>query len=293
MESPDVRYNFFSVGLLPERNFRFILARSTAIARTLGDVHGANQRVQALLGEAILGSFFLVGHSYKQEGLTVSIQAECEGPVKRLIAFASSAGGVRAYPGVADAEWEGDLYAGKGAGLFTVNRCREQKEKVYSSTVAMREGSLARNIQDFMSRSDQVQGFCRIQSDLEGEGPRVSGYLFQALPDAGADDIDAVLDLLNERPPADVIGDLVDESGGRMSPMPARGRESVRVLRTGIFYQECDCSRDKIENMLFLLGREEVDDVLAKEGKVEVFCEFCRKRYNFTEQDVAQLFRAR
>lgn len=42
--------------------------------------------------------------------------------------------------------------------------------------------------------------------------------------------------------------------------------------------------------MLKMLGKEEVDDVLAERGHVEIHCEYCNQRYDFDPIDVAQLF---
>lgn len=35
-----------------------------------------------------------------------------------------------------------------------------------------------------------------------------------------------------------------------------------------------------------LLGPEEVENIMAKEGKIEVTCEFCQETYTFGQQEV-------
>ncbi len=52
----------------------------------------------------------------------------------------------------------------------------------------------------------------------------------------------------------------------------------------------CSCSRTRVGNMLIGLGREEIDEVLAERGGVEVGCEFCGKKYQFDAVDVGELF---
>ena len=39
-----------------------------------------------------------------------------------------------------------------------------------------------------------------------------------------------------------------------------------------------------------MVGREEIDSLLAERGKVEVGCEFCNTHYSFDAVDVAQVF---
>jgi molecular chaperone Hsp33 len=52
----------------------------------------------------------------------------------------------------------------------------------------------------------------------------------------------------------------------------------------------CTCSRERVGNMLKSLGREEVDDIVAEQGRVEIACEFCGLKYHFDPVDVGELF---
>ncbi|MBS0446241.1 MAG: Hsp33 family molecular chaperone HslO [Proteobacteria bacterium] len=52
----------------------------------------------------------------------------------------------------------------------------------------------------------------------------------------------------------------------------------------------CSCSRERVGAMLKGLGREEVDDILREQGRVEIGCEFCGRRYEFDPVDVGELF---
>jgi molecular chaperone Hsp33 len=52
----------------------------------------------------------------------------------------------------------------------------------------------------------------------------------------------------------------------------------------------CNCSRERVGRMIQGLGREEVEEILAERGDVEVACEFCGVQYQFDPVDAAQLF---
>ena len=52
----------------------------------------------------------------------------------------------------------------------------------------------------------------------------------------------------------------------------------------------CSCSRERVSQMLVSLGREEVDSVVAEQGRVNVGCEFCGTRYYFDAVDAGELF---
>ena len=52
----------------------------------------------------------------------------------------------------------------------------------------------------------------------------------------------------------------------------------------------CPCTRERVARMLRNLGREEIESVLAEQGKVEVTCNFCGKPYEFDRVDCARLY---
>ncbi|MFZ5521301.1 MAG: Hsp33 family molecular chaperone HslO [Pseudomonadota bacterium] len=52
----------------------------------------------------------------------------------------------------------------------------------------------------------------------------------------------------------------------------------------------CTCSRERVGGMLRGLGRDEVEDILREQGRVEIGCDFCGALYPFDAVDVGELF---
>ena len=66
--------------------------------------------------------------------------------------------------------------------------------------------------------------------------------------------------------------------------------ESVRLFDPRPLAFGCSCTRERVESMLRSLGREEVEAALeAREGEIEVICEFCAQRYTFDRIDAEHL----
>jgi molecular chaperone Hsp33 len=55
----------------------------------------------------------------------------------------------------------------------------------------------------------------------------------------------------------------------------------------------CTCSRDRVASMIRSLGRDEAEDILAEQGRIEVGCDFCGQQYRFDSVDTAQIFAGR
>jgi molecular chaperone Hsp33 len=69
---------------------------------------------------------------------------------------------------------------------------------------------------------------------------------------------------------------------------PLRRLENERAERSPRF--ACNCSRDRVGRMLQGLGADEVNDIVAEQGRVEVGCEFCGLKYHFDAVDVGGMF---
>lgn len=52
---------------------------------------------------------------------------------------------------------------------------------------------------------------------------------------------------------------------------------------------QCSCNREKIERVLISLGREELANMIEKQGDAEVRCEFCTELYPFSREDIKRL----
>ena len=53
----------------------------------------------------------------------------------------------------------------------------------------------------------------------------------------------------------------------------------------------CPCSRERVLGALLLLGPQEIEDMIQKEGQAEVRCEFCAEEYRVGRDELAMLIR--
>ncbi len=67
----------------------------------------------------------------------------------------------------------------------------------------------------------------------------------------------------------------------------------LRVVAPRAARFHCDCSAERVSNALRMLGRTEIESILAEQGMVGVTCEFCSHRYSFVAADALALFAPR
>jgi molecular chaperone Hsp33 len=157
---------------------------------------------------------------------------------------------------------------------------------IYQGIVALEASSIATLIEHYLSTSEQIDS----RMVLATEGTRVRGLLLQRLPRAGADEDDTW-----RRAAASI--DLVDAAA-------LLGAPSVEALLTTHFHNDdvrvfaphtarfhCDCTKERVKNALRMLGRDEIEGILAEQGEVGVTCEFCNRAYTFDPDEARGLFR--
>ena len=65
--------------------------------------------------------------------------------------------------------------------------------------------------------------------------------------------------------------------------------EDVSILETLPVHFECKCSKERFERGLLSLGKEELEDIIEKDGKAHTICHFCGEEYDFTKEELEEL----
>ena len=92
------------------------------------------------------------------------------------------------------------------------------------------------------------------------------------------------------------INIIKNELGGDMDALSLKeimqikkitGDEDVKVLEENITpIYECDCSKEHMSEGLAKIGKEELEDIINKDGKAELVCHFCNKKYEFSKEEL-------
>lgn len=237
-----------------------------------------------LLGE-LMAAGALLSATLKFEGALI-MQMQGQGPVKLVVVEVTSEGTLRA-----TANWDGELPDAPfaellGGGRFVITLVPTDGTQSYQGVVAMDGSSVAAVLEHYMQTSEQLQTRLWLACDER----QAAGMLLQKLPEQ--EDADA--DMWNR---ATHLASTL--SAEELLKLPAREvirrlfhEEDVRVFESSPLAFRCSCSRERVTAMLRMLGRDEVHSIIEERGKVEVTCEFCRKRYTLDPVDAEQVFAA-
>ena len=155
--------------------------------------------------------------------------------------------------------------------------------EAYQGIVPIEGETIAEMLQNYMLRSQQIDTSLWLYCDNDS----ASGMLLQKLPNVNELDADA-WNRMNI-----LANTVTNEELKNLNPEALLRRlfseENVRLFDAKATQFKCSCSKTKVGNMLRLLGKQEVENILAELGKIEVNCDFCNKQYRFDAVDTAQI----
>lgn len=147
--------------------------------------------------------------------------------------------------------------------------------------------SLAESLEGYFDQSEQLPTLIRLAASRD----RVVGFMLQRLPlehtKATEEHWDHLRILAATLLSDELLATAPDTLMRRLFADEAWHFQAPRDVAVA-----CRCSREGISLLLISLGREEVDTIVAEQGKVEVTCEFCGRAYHYTRTDAASLFAA-
>jgi molecular chaperone Hsp33 len=155
---------------------------------------------------------------------------------------------------------------------------------VYQGVVALEATSIAELIEHYLTTSEQIDSRLALATD----GARTRGLLLQRMPSAGVED-----DATWQRAAAgsDIDGaDLVGANSVEALLAARFPADDIRVMKRRPLRFHCGCSKERVSNALRMLGRAEIESILAERGSVGVTCEFCGRRYSFAAAAALGLF---
>jgi molecular chaperone Hsp33 len=255
------------------------------------------QEVKKILGE-MLAAAALLSANLKFNG-SIVMQIHGDGPLRLLVVECDSELRMRATAKLApDAAIPGgaslqQVLNAHGNGRFVITLDPKEKlpgQQPYQGIVPLDGDSIAVIIENYMLRSEQLDTKLWLAAD-----DKVSrGLLLQKLPKEGGTATGAELETWDH---VVMLASTVREEellNTEISTMLRRlfWEETIRVFEPRHPQFQCTCNREKVANMLKMLGKEEIDSALADLGELSIDCDFCGQHYSFDKVDCAQLFAA-
>lgn len=288
-------------------SFRVYMAVTTEMVEKAHELHGTSPLATHLLGRALTGTG-LMGLMLREPGFKVTLQFKGDGPAQQVLCTAGSDGSVKGFmanPLVdlpAREDGSPNVGGALGIGVLTCIRDAGMKEP-YVGKIDFVTGEIADDMTAYFWISEQQQTSVSlgVKLDENAEVKAAGGMIIQMLPDATEECISALEKWLPEMPKISELADKVSQDADGRS-MESIMEEYLRAAFLGMPEEfqimpldtldigwKCDCSEERLEQVVKSLGAKEISDMIEQDGQAELTCQFCGKSYHFDKEHLERL----
>lgn len=270
---------------------RAFAVQTTSITEELRQRHGTTPTTTAALGRTAAAGLLMGAMLKGEEKLTIQVKGG--GPIGQIVVDANAKGEVRGYVDNPDVDLplnavgkldvagavgtDGFLYITKDLGL----------KEPYKGSVPIVSGELGEDFTYYFAKSEQTPSVVAlgVLVDVDYTVKVSGGFVIQLLPgvtDEEIGEIEAAISGLSS------VTTMLD-SGKTLEEILQTVLPSLQILDSQNVVFRCKCSRERVEQTLISLGKDELREMLEEDGTAEVVCHFCNETYRYEREDLQRM----
>ena len=256
-------------------SFRAYVLDSTETVRTAQEKHNTLSSSTVALGRTLIANQILAANQKGESKITVKVIGNSS--FGHIISVADTKGHVKGYiqnPGVDIKKTAtGEVLVGPfmGQGQF-VSIIDYGTGNPYTSSTPLISGEIGEDFAYYLTESEQTPSAVglNVLLDEEDKVKVAGGFMLQVLPGASEEEVARYEKRIQEMPAISTL-----------EPFKRLSEEELSF--------ECDCSRERFENALLTLGKDELQAMKDEDHGAEIVCQFCQTKYEFSEADLEEL----
>ena len=275
---------------------RVFVAVTTDLVNEAQKIHKTYPTATAALGRTLTISA-IMGAGLKNETDTTTIQFKGDGPLGSIVAVCDSKSRVRGYVvnPYADPERKEngklDVGGAVGQGYLNVIRDLGMKEP-YAGQVPIITGEIAEDMTYYYATSEQIPTAIAlgvlVNPDMSVKS--AGGFMIQLMPEATDEVAERLEEIMKHIPP---VTEMIDNkmSAEDILFTVTEGFDMIMENKAITPKYECKCSKERMEQALISIGKEELESIISEQGEAELTCQFCDNKYKFGKNELELLLK--
>lgn len=274
-----------------EGKISIICASTTELVEKARQTHDLSPVATAAFGR-LLTITAIMGNEMKGEKNKLTIQMKGNGPLGTMLTTANNFPIVKGYVSnpIVDMPLNdiGKLDVGGAVGnTGFINVIKDLGEKEpYVGICPIISGEIAEDFAEYYAKSEQKNTAVSLGVLVDKDGVKsAGGYIITPMPDATEEEISKVEQEIFK---AGAISKMLDNKLSLIDiAKKITGDEKVQILEENITpIYKCDCSREHMADGLATLNKTVLKEIIEQDGKAELTCHFCNKKYNFSKEEL-------
>ena len=271
-----------------------VCAKTTNLVEETRKIHDLSPVATAAFGRLITISAIMASNmKNKEDKLTIQIKGN--GPIQTMLVTANNIPELKGY--VANPYVDiplnefGKLDVGGAVGnegYINVIKDIGLKDP-YVGISPLTSGEIADDFTNYFAKSEQTNSAVALGVLVNKDGVKASGgYMITPMPDATDEEISKIEQSIFK---AGAISKMLDKNMTLSEIAKAvTGDENVQLIEENITpVYECDCSKEHMEEGLATLDKNVLKEMIEEDGKAELVCHFCNKKYEFSKEELEEI----
>lgn len=274
-------------------------ASTTELVQETRDIHDLTPTTTAALGRFITICGMLGFSEIKENDSNITTQIKGDGPIGQLVCITTrdnNISKVKAYmsnplvelPLKENGKIDVGGAVGKNGYLNIIKR-NDILDENYNGVIPLVSGEIAEDFTEYFAHSEQKPTVIALGVLVNKDGVLASGgYMINLMPDCSEEEITMLENAINSAPN---ISTMLNENKSLIEiGKIITGDENIQIIEEDLQIKyECGCDKEKMANALTSIGKEELKKIIDEDGKAEIICHFCNKKYDFSKEELEQL----
>ena len=269
-------------------------ANTTELVEEARKIHDLSPVATAAFGR-MLTITAIMGNEMKNSKDRLTVQIKGNGPIGMMVATSNNFPKVKGYVANPQVDLplneEGKLDVGQAVGTEGyINIIKDiGLKEPYIGISPLTSGEIADDFANYFVHSEQRRSAVALGVLINKDGVKAAGgYLINAMPDATDEDITKLEQSIFK---AGAISKMLDQKLSLVEiAKKITGDENIKTIEENIRpVYECDCSKEHMADGLASIGKEELQNIIEQDGKAELTCHFCNKKYQFDKEELEEI----
>ena len=256
-------------------SFRAYVLDSTETVRTAQEKHNTLSSSTVALGRTLIANQILAANQKGESKITVKVIGNSYIQNPGVDIKKTATGEVLVGPFMGQGQFVSIIDYGTG--------------NPYTSSTPLISGEIGEDFAYYLTESEQTPSAVglNVLLDEEDKVKVAGGFMLQVLPGASEEEIARYEKRIQEMPAISTLLESDDHIEALLNAI--YGDEPFKRLSEEELSFECDCSRERFENALLTLGKDELQAMKDEDHGAEIVCQFCQTKYEFSEADLEEL----
>ena len=271
-----------------------ICANTTNLVEKAREIHDLSPVAVAAFGRTLTITA-IMANEMKNKNDKLTVQIKGDGPIGTMLVTANNFPKVKGYVGNPHIDLPlnefGKLDVSGAVGTRGyINVIKDiGLKKPYIGISPLVSGEIGDDFANYFVNSEQRNSAVAVGVLIDKDGVRsAGGYLINPMPDSTEEEISKVEQAIFK---SGAISKMLDKNMTLDEIAKAiTGDDNIKLIEDKITpVYECDCSKEHMKDALISIGKEEIKDIIETDGKAELQCHFCNKKYLFEKEELENL----